>query len=521
MPEKIKEGRRSGVTLIYDTGERDDDALERLQWVLPAAFLGAVAVLFFAVMEWFRPHLPMVLYGLGVMAPMAVILLWRMGLGRWRKAGLALLMVGSFGVPLTAWNAGLYRASVLKVVHELTPMDLSLKASEDHSDRVAAMACERLVASQELGKMQRARDILEDRPDMAIRCLDGLAQEGGGAVVRLARHLHVHWYRGWMEEESKFDEEVGCEAARRYREVGRLYGDAGTPQLLSCALGSENEPFARCCGTALSEVDEPAVELAPERWIHELEEPLFVLLIDAADVPAHRLLADEPVVETVPWAPRELFHWKTQLGCHLTQEKSHSEPIARQLSRTIETQCGLEIDDPLYSQAGVRFVERTCEEAVWRREEGRTVDVVQWCEAARTANRETVVDTAKFLVHRAHRTYGVEALEEGIVRGDTLLNLMTDERSRFALDDRGRIRPVDDARIDGVRLGRPQWREHSPESEQRRQAVEETHNERREEARRRLEADGEERTAEELRRQVERAAGEQILEDIERLRRGQ
>ncbi len=518
MTKYKSKGGRSGATLIYDTGERDDDALERMQWVLPVAFLGALLVLFFAVMEWFRPHVPVMLFAAIVWLPLGAFMLWRAGIAKWKQVMLAMVAMATFAAPLLAWNAGLYRATAFGMVHELTPVDLSLKASDDRSDRVAAMACERMLESQELTKLRRAQNVLQERPEMALQCLDGLDDGGQGAVVRLARHLHVHWYDGWMDPDRPISEDVGCEAARQYQAIGGLYGDQGTPQLLSCTLGSEHEHFARCCGQALGGIEDPSSAVAPQHWIHDLEEPLFELLVQKADLPAQRLLSEESVVDALDWAPRELFHWKTQLGCYLTSEKTHSEPIARQLSRSIETQCGLEIDDPLYSRAGVRFVESTCKEAVSSEERQQTVDVVEWCDAARTANLDYAVDSAKFLVHRAQRAYGVDLLEEIMTQGSDLQAGLADEQSRFSLDDRGRLRVVDDARVDGVRMRRAQWTEHTSESQRRGEAMDELQEERRQRARERLEADQEQRTPEEQRREVQREAGQQIMEDIEELR---
>lgn len=518
MPKQSPYGERTGVTLVYETGERDDDALERMRWVLPVVFLGAALVLFFAVTEWFRPHVPAAIFAVCVWVPLGAFLVWRMGVSKWRSVAAVMAVAASFCLPLLAWNVGLYRAGALTVVQELTPADLSLKAADDRSDRVAAIACEQMLASQELAKLQRAQSVLEARPEMAVQCLEGLEGDGRGAVVRMSRHLHVHWYDGWMSDETPIDDDVGCEAAHHYRDVGRMYGDESTPQLLSCALGADDEGFSRCCGEALDAVDKSRKKVEPEQWIHELEMPLFELLVDTVDVPARRLLADEAIVDVLPWAPRELFHWKTHLGCHLTEQTLHPEPVARQLSRTIETQCGLEIDDPLYSLAGVRFVERTCEKAVWTERQHRLVDVVQWCEAARTANRETAVESAKFVVHRASRAHEVDVLEEVITRGSALQRGLDSERSRFALDGRGRIGIVDDIGPDEVRLRRPEWTEHTPASQRRREAMEATHDERREEVRRRLDDDGRQRTSEELRREVEREAGQKIIDDIEELR---
>lgn len=518
MSEPYREGGASRVTLIYDTGERDDDALKRYRWVIPLSFLGATVVLFLAIMEWMRPYAPMLLFAATVVLPVALYLLWSLGVRRWRSAAVVTGVVALFGLPLVAWNLGVYRAMVYVSAGEMTPVDLSMDASDDRSDRVAALACEDLLSSGELARLQRAQGILETRPDMASRCLEGLDDGGRGAVVRMARHLHGHWYDEWMEPQGGLETSMACEAAQHFEKIGDLYDADPTPRLLSCALGAADEEVSRCCAQALGEFDRRSRAVHPERWPGDIEESLFERLLEATDLGADELLSSDPVDSSMEWTAGELFHWKVHIGCQLIKRDIHTEGMARQLWQPMEAQCGLAVDDPLYSFAGVTFVERTCEGAMETSKEAEsTVDVVQWCDAARTASRQTAVDTAKFAVHRAARAHEVDVLEQWMVRGSEWLEIAESEESRFAVDEHGRSYNADAV---GIRLRRPEWTDHTPDAQRRREAMEDDYQQRRTRARRQIADDDSEATDEQLDRAAKGQAGRQIRDEIQKLRDG-
>lgn len=412
-------GNRRGVTLIYDTGAREDDALERFQWVLPAIFLASSFLLLLATLQWQAPHFPVLVFVGVVLIPMGLVLRWKVGSGPVKKLAAPLGAVALFGLPLLAWNVGLYRALPLFFAGDLLPVTTLMMASGDRSDQVASIACQRVfdATAGDLETERKMRALLEARPAVARRCLDKIEERHPQVALSVARHLHNSWYDGWMSGEEMTDQ-VGCAAAEAYGSTASLHGQEGFSRLLMCSLGAANEEVSTCCAKALSEhaTREDILRVTPQAWEKGHREALFLALVEAVDLPAATLMDTKPVSESLQWTPADLFHWTTHVGCHLLEEGSYAETIALRLSRSIKTQCGLDVDDPLFSFAALRFVRQTCEGALTV-DESRAVDVVQWCDAARGATRETAVAAAQFVVARGRHAFLVSGLEGSIARG--------------------------------------------------------------------------------------------------------
>ncbi len=407
---------RSRVTLIYDTGAREDDALERFQWVLPAVFLAASLILFLSVTGWYSPFLPVLIFAGVVVAPLSLVLLWKAGPGRRRYVVVTVAVLASFGVPLLAWSAGPYRAVVMWSAGDLIPRQARVKALGDQNETVAFLACEQLLTTSEQLGERGIRTALEYRPEVARRCLGSVREVRPERTLALSRDLHRQWFAGWMGD--AMPEDISCEAAQVYVETAAMHGSEGVPELLLCSLAAPSERIRGCCGEALSGFaeDEAIVSLDPGLMTADLKGDLFRHLVRAVDVPASTLMGREPLLEDLSWSPSQLFHWTVHLGCDALQSTDETDGIALSLSRSIDTQCGLDVGDPLFSFSARNFVRRTCEEVVESpREE---VNVMEWCEAARVANGETVLETARFIVEKARNVHQFEGLDGAIDRGD-------------------------------------------------------------------------------------------------------
>ena len=520
MPEFSREHTKGGATLIYDTGERADDALSRLAWMVPGAFIASSLILFFAITEWFSPALPILLFAALVWLPAAGLLIWKKHHRGLRPVMMALLLLATFGLPLMAWNIPAYRAAALWVVAELTPFEPAMAAADDGADLVASIACEEVLAANRIGRTERMRSVLEQRPEMAVRCLKNIEEDAQTSAIHLARHLRETWYNGWMGEEA-LDEELGCRGAEQFAALGKLYDDRGTPELLMCALGSPNPTFSTCCAEALSAGSDEAKihDVRPDHWRQGLDEPLFVELTAAVDLPAHTLMAADPVNESLQWTPADLFHWTTHLGCHMLSHNERPEAIARQLSSTMDTQCGLDVDDPLFSFAAVRFVERTC--AGVDSGDGTRVDVVEWCDVAREANRDTVVDAAKFLVMRATGAHDVQQFYDKVAFGGELADQHKLREKLFPDNERARRKFDESVGTKGLRVHRPSWKDHTPEARQGLERRRQEDIDRTIDARRQLEQQDpmHRPSADELDREVSRRATEQARQELEEARR--
>ncbi|TXD34678.1 hypothetical protein FRC96_13785 [Lujinxingia vulgaris] len=454
MSQGRDRSRRVNVTLMYDTGARPDDAWKSGRWIVPAALSGAMLVALFTVTEWLAPSVPVMAYLLLVALPVLVVAAAQQRVRSLKKMLPVTLVVMSFGLPFLAWNAGPYRALMMMFSGDLLGVDALVRGSSDRSERVATRACTAMLeGSSELVK-SRLQPVLALRPAVADSCLAQAAEKHPQIVLSMGRYLHEQWYQGWMSPEV-ISEEVSCEAADAFGTIAAVSRSPARPHLLSCALGSSHPGVAGCCAQAVSAegIDRVAVDATMEP---EIAEDLFERLSEAVDVPAATLMSPGPYSETLSWEAADLFHWTTRLGCELIGSHRRPEAIAEALSRSVQTQCGLEIDSPLYSYAGVAMIERTCE-GVASTAQGERVDVVPWCESAREAVRQSVIDNAMFAVNKARTAYLVDGLGGSIVRGDARRRSQERRQGPITIEDLYEPRPAAPNGAERQRLGRPDW----------------------------------------------------------------
>lgn len=411
--------KRRRVTLMYDTGAREDDALESFRWVLPGVLVVTGLIWMFTLLGWYVPHFPMLIFGAVVLVPMSMMLVWQSESKDPRNWGLAIGLVMSFGLPLVAWNVGLYRAMALFTMGDFLPDESAVAAMADRNDRVTAMACTRLMqgASYEVWE-GRIQAVLEVRPEVAGRCLDSVQEQHPGRTQAMARYLNRQWFTEWMEG-GVLPEETGCAAAEVYADTAGILGGQGVTELLLCSLDASSPGYQRCCGEALSRVadtPEKVLSVNPARMGLEMREALFEQLVKAVNVPVAVLMSEDAYREGLRWTAADLFHWNAHLGCDLLDQSNRQETVARRLSTSLEKQCGFAIDDPLTSSVGVNFVRHTCQGAIKGR--GERVDLVEWCDAAREARSASAIEAAEVMVSRAINAFGAERMEAGIGSGN-------------------------------------------------------------------------------------------------------
>lgn len=512
---------RRSTTLLYSTGEREDDFWEQLRWVLPIAFLGSAMVLIAAVVRWWDPLWPTLVYLAGLWVPLMGVVAWRCGLSNPRGLALAGVCLGLFAVPLMAWNSGFYRGAVLWSYERLMPAELPTGASSDRSDWVATLACESTMGDRIDGVVSQMRGELSDRPEVAASCLRSVAAEEEGTAIQVARFLQETWYRGWLGGDGGDERPGQCREVAHFREVSEVTGHGGTPELLHCSVSAVEEDVARCCAEVLNEhvPDEEIRQVEPEQWLRDMEQDLFRALANDLSGGARQM------ADTLRWSDETLYYWANELGCYLMRDEDMSrEALSRQLARMTDAQCGREIGESTYSFATMQMMGQTC--VSWGDLSTEEKTTSHWCEAASDAGRQAAVDTASFLVYEATQRQGYRELRGGMARGWQRHQAMASRQSIFGVGSGGRYDEREAAGTAGVRLQRPQWthgwvRQGAAEREK-----DERYFERRDEAREEVEREqsearrsGEEgRSEDEVDREAARRAGRQSRDAIEELR---
>ncbi|RAL22832.1 hypothetical protein DL240_08030 [Lujinxingia litoralis] len=452
------------VTLMYDTGARPDDAWASGRWIVPAALSGALVVALFTVSEWLAPTVPLAAYLLLVAAPVLVVAAAQQRVRRLRELAPVALVVLSFALPFVAWNAGPYRMVMMGFSGDFLGVDALVRGVSERSESVASMACDFLMDASNTVVEDRLQPVLALRPGVATRCLERAEERQPQRVIGLGRYLHREWSQGWASPET-ISVEISCEAADAFEAVSRLSHSPAAPELLGCALGSAEEAVAGCCARALSAPELAAARVEVSNGVHpDVAEALFERLVEVVDLPAARLMAPGAFSEDLSWEAADLFHWTTRLGCDLVQTHRRPDAIATMLSTSVQTQCGLEIESPLYSYAAVAMIERTCQGAA-RSAEGGRVDVVPWCEAARESVRQSVIDNAMFAVNKARTAYLTRGLEGAIVQGNAQEKARSRRQGPLTVDELYEPSPDVGAMVVGQRVGKPDWALMSPEEE--------------------------------------------------------
>lgn len=444
--------RAAGVTLAYESGEREDDALERLEWVVPIAFLGAAALMSVAAVEWLAPMVPILLFVGLIWVPLSLVVL-RAGHGEADPGGIAAAMavVMAFGLPLMAWNIDSYRAGMLVVVDRMAPVEISMDAVDDPSDSIARSACARKLESADLSEILELAGRLEARPGVAVDCLDAAGPDQWDTAARVAAEIVDNWYDGWMTRGS-VGEDLACRQARWAGWLARMYGADARAELLTCRFEAPDDVVAACCGRGATEFarETGTMDAQPRRWLRQMHLPLFESLTEVLDVPTATLESDSPVDETLAWTYADLWDWTMRLGCHLLAVEEHDvEGIARHLAEATRRHCEIDPGDPMVSFAALRTVDQTCRACM----DLDRIGLDDWCGAARKARRSTAVTMARFAVYRARRAFAVEELVELVNRGVEFV-ARADERGPVATREQ-LARPEIDRAFETPDQGRP------------------------------------------------------------------
>ncbi len=514
---------RRKTTLLYSTGEREDDFIEQLRWVLPLAFLGSTMLLIIAVVRWWQPWMPGVVY-LGMLwGPLVGVLVWRCGLGNRQGLMMAGVCLAAFSVPLLAWNSGLYREAALWGYDRLMPAELPAGASSDRSDRVATLACELAMGERAAGVVAQIRDELDDRPEVASTCLESVVEVERGAAIRVARHLQEQWYQGWLSGAHGEDSPLACREVAHFRRIGEEVSHRGTPELLHCSVEAANEEVARCCAEILNErvSDEEVRQVDPDRWLRDMELDLFrALASDLSSGGGERQMAD-----TLRWSDETLYYWANELGCYLMEDgEVDRRALSRRLSEMTAAQCRQDAGADLQAFSTVGVMGQTC--ADWRQTAAEERSTAMWCEAVRESSRTMAVDTASFLVDAAAQRYGYRGLRGGMERGWRRSQMMADRQSVFSFGTASPYVEGEAAGTAGIRLQRPEWTQPRARDLEGERAMDDRYHERRQEAQEEVgeEAQSETRGGEEAlsqeaqEREAARRAGRGSRDAIDELR---
>ncbi len=405
----------AGVTPTNDTDQGEDEALEQLDWVVPAVFLGAALILFLAVVGWWAPLVPLLVFVGLVWVPVSATVVWASSDNASpKKLGAAVGILGLFALPLLAWSVDGYRIMMLSVGNNVLQASTAVQAIDDPSEQVALLACEMELESEDSTRHRRLPTALQDRPHIAVECLSSATEENQRAVSRISSDLFDSWYAGWMGE-SPVDEQIACHHAEYARALGGLVDVDVRPELLMCALEAESETIAACCGeTATAYAREEGVEnVDPPRWSRPIQEPLFQSLSAVTDVPSSTLASDDPLVDTLGWRPMDLWHWTLELGCYRVVAYHDTDGAGVPLAELTDRQCDTDGGDPRHSSSERSILRRSCGQV---REIDSRLDVDRWCEISegervRAAVSEADRAVARTLLGVESRVVGDEMLE--------------------------------------------------------------------------------------------------------------
>lgn len=417
----------AGVTLMYETGEQADNALERLDWVVPVVFLGAGLILFFAVVEWMAPLTPLLLFVILVWAPVSlVVVLTSSSDVSSKKLLSAVGILGIFGLPLIGWTSESYRMSMLWFADELIQADTAMHAIGDPSEQIAGVACERELESEETLRRLQLRGVLERRPDVAVECLqmEGEDDEQRELKVSIANEIFTSWFEGWMGE-GPVTESMACHQTEHAAEAAEIAGIDPRPELLYCAMEAE-DAIAGCCNEVSTRLarTEGVTDVDPASWSRGLQGPLFLALEEAIREPTSAYESDEPYGDNVGWSPADLWHWNAELGCHLATARGDVEVAGRRLVEMADRHCDGAPGDPLRSLSARQIVEQSCGQL---REEDGQIDVDQWCEVTEQSRRSDAFAEARSTVNRARL-----AMQAGVAGQEIYDQMTRPERETLA-----------------------------------------------------------------------------------------
>lgn len=271
-----------------------------------------------------------------------------------------IIILGSFLLGL-AWLAAPVRVAVLERAAQLQLLAATIGLNDPHDD-VAAQACINLLDSESPQHHDDLLEILEARPDAAMRCFNALdARHTPLAAEDDATHpdspshstLVPHYQiaahtlgKRWIRALQNGDSEQ-CENAQHARDSMEVSRQDPTANLLTCALSSSSLHNRQCCVDALGGA--PAVarlleqpeRYSPPRGLHTYQE-LFETAFPLNDA--------EDAAETTPAdiSQQTIQDWVVRVGCDLHLRAPHRTDIIATFAPLIESpHCAPPADNPL------------------------------------------------------------------------------------------------------------------------------------------------------------------------------
>ncbi|MBA2663135.1 MAG: hypothetical protein H0U74_12635 [Bradymonadaceae bacterium] len=446
-------------TRVYREGRHrvQRHRFRQMNAIIVGCAIAATMLLLATVTQWLPAYVPLVVYCGGVVLPASLFIVWRSQAENLAVLRTFLLYAALLGLPFLAWNTGIYRGAVFYATAFVLPQTTWLTAFGDRSDSVATLACARVLTEYPGLMPDTVVPALELRPSMAKECLGRIAAEQPALSSSLSRALVKRWYRDLLTSEI-VPVGHGCAVADAMAGVATLCQMEGAPLLLNCALASPQAGIASCCAESLVHAY-PAgsnPDVSPELLDADIRHALFANLTRVIDRPADALLTGDVSSSAIKWPAAIMWHWAARLGCHLVQDTPSPERIAAELARVTATQCGLEMEDTLYSFETINLIRSTCEPLMNDQWAGQ-VSLFEWCASARGAARRTAVASASFTVHQGLSAHGFERLAKGIDEGvsargqrESMFGQMSPERLAQAFG-------VENSSSDIIAIDRPAW----------------------------------------------------------------
>lgn len=373
---------------------------EELDWVMPVVIAASAVVLFLAVAGWWGPLVPLLVFAGLVWLPVAAAVVWASSSSaKPRDLAVVVGMLGLFAVPMIAWSVDAYRGAMLWFGDEVLEASTALQAIDDPSHNVALAACKRQMESGDsTGRTWLVRT-LEQRPGVAVQCLNSVDDEHRAMVLRVGNELIDIWYDGWMGAE-QVDESLNCSRADHAAGLAAVVGGDLRAELLMCALESNSQATAQCCGRAATEIarNSGVDNVNPAGWTQPIQQPLLEALSDVIDVPPSTLNSEDPLVGTVGWRPADLWMWTTTLGCYRVTDYADVDGAGSSLVEMTRRQCGIDAEDPRRSTTARRAIQRSCSMVA---ADQQRLDIDRWCQITDRVHSQLAIGQAQGIVARA------------------------------------------------------------------------------------------------------------------------
>lgn len=418
----------------------------------------AAALLILTILQWFSPHIPLLVYLGLVILPASLYVVWRGHAENLAVLRTFLLYVMLLCIPFVAWNVGLYRSGVYYLTGWSLPKTTLLVALKEPSDLVAVQACVHLLGEETL--MEDAiLPTLRVRAAVTSECLERVSKADYPTANSMGRALHQDWYEDLVHSAS-VPAENGCAIAESLGSVAQIAELEGAPTLLQCALSSPQPETAQCCALSLSS-QFPAdsnPDVRPGLLEPDARQALFGALTRRVDSTAQQLLEAGPANSAIQWPPALFLHWTARLGCSLVESSEYRDRFAGELARITAAQCGLDVEKSLHTFETITLVKNTCEPFLEKvaRGDSQPVTLYDWCASARVAARSTAAEAASFAIHQSISIRNVAGLASSIDRGVNQENRRSrSERVIFLNEFNETFNERGDS--ENVAVARPEW----------------------------------------------------------------